>query len=115
MSQTSPNIPTRNRARCHCYTSRGTRPTGQLFFASTNELVHQFDLRAPEREVVIDLTEASVWDSSAVATLDTVVAVPAPGGAEITGPVTGPRTHPSSSNRLSRDHGFGRWPVRRLL
>jgi sulfate permease, SulP family len=89
--------------------------TGQLFFASTNELVHQFDLRAPEREVVIDLTEASVWDSSAVATLDTVVAVPAPGGAEITGPVTGPRTHPSSSNRLSRDHGFGRWPVRRLL
>jgi sulfate permease, SulP family len=89
--------------------------TGQLFFASTNELVHQFDLQAPEREVVIDLTEASVWDSSAVATLDTVVAVPAPGGAEITGPVTGPRTHPSSSNRLSRDHGFGRWPVRRLL
>jgi sulfate permease, SulP family len=47
---------------------------GQLFFASTNELVHQFDLLDPVREVVIDLTEASVWDTSAVATLDAVVA-----------------------------------------
>jgi hypothetical protein len=26
MSHTSPNVPNRNRARCHCYTSRGTRP-----------------------------------------------------------------------------------------
>jgi hypothetical protein len=26
MSHTSPNIPNRNRARCRCYTSRGTRP-----------------------------------------------------------------------------------------
>jgi sulfate permease, SulP family len=48
--------------------------TGQLFFASANELVHQFDLTDPVREVVIDLTEAEVWDSSAVATLDAVVA-----------------------------------------
>jgi sulfate permease, SulP family len=47
--------------------------TGELFFASTNELVHQFDLQDPVREVVIDLTEANVWDSSAVATLDAVV------------------------------------------
>lgn len=48
--------------------------TGQLFFASTNELVHQFDLHDPVREVVIDLTEADVWDTSAVVTLDAVVA-----------------------------------------
>jgi len=48
--------------------------TGELFFASTNELVHQFDLQDGAREVVIDLTEANVWDSSAVATLDAVVA-----------------------------------------
>jgi sulfate permease, SulP family len=47
--------------------------TGELFFASTNELVHQFDLQDPVREVIIDLTEANVWDSSAVATLDAVV------------------------------------------
>jgi sulfate permease, SulP family len=48
--------------------------TGELFFASANELIHEFDLQDPVREVVIDLTEAEVWDSSAVATLDTVVA-----------------------------------------
>ncbi|MEX1178903.1 MAG: SulP family inorganic anion transporter [Nitriliruptor sp.] len=48
--------------------------TGQLFFASTNELVHQFELDDPAREVIIDLTEAEVWDSSAVVTLDAVVA-----------------------------------------
>jgi len=48
--------------------------TGELFFASTNELVHQFDLQDGVRQVVIDLTEANVWDSSAVATLDAVVA-----------------------------------------
>jgi SulP family sulfate permease len=48
--------------------------TGELFFASTNELVHQFDFQEPIGEVVIDLTEAEVWDSSAVATLDAVVA-----------------------------------------
>jgi sulfate permease, SulP family len=47
--------------------------TGQLFFASTNELVHDFDMSDPVREVVIDLTEAEVWDSSAVVTLDAVV------------------------------------------
>ena len=48
--------------------------TGELFFASTNELVHAFDYGDPTPEVVIDLTDAHVWDSSAVATLDAVVA-----------------------------------------
>jgi sulfate permease, SulP family len=48
--------------------------TGELFFASTNELVHEFDMTDPVREVVIDLTEADVWDTSAVAALDAVVA-----------------------------------------
>jgi SulP family sulfate permease len=48
--------------------------TGELFFASANELAHQFDFQDPIREVVIDLTEAEVWDSSAVVTLDAVVA-----------------------------------------
>ena len=48
--------------------------TGELFFASTNELVHAFDYTDPTPRVVIDLTGAHVWDSSAVATLDTVVA-----------------------------------------
>jgi len=49
--------------------------TGELFFASTNELVHAFDYADEEAtSVVIDLVDAHVWDSSAVATLDAVVA-----------------------------------------
>ena len=47
--------------------------TGELFFASTNELVHSFDYDDDVQRVVIDLTDAHVWDSSAVATLDAVV------------------------------------------
>lgn len=48
--------------------------TGELFFASTNELVHVFDYHEDTDHVVIDLTDAHVWDSSAVAVLDTIVA-----------------------------------------
>jgi SulP family sulfate permease len=47
--------------------------TGELFFASTNELVHSFTYEDTVARVVIDLTDAHVWDSSAVATLDAVV------------------------------------------
>jgi SulP family sulfate permease len=48
--------------------------TGELFFASTNELVHSFDYDEETPNVVIDLSDAHVWDSSAVAVLDTIVA-----------------------------------------
>ena len=53
--------------------------TGQLFFASTNDLVHRFlyDEGAEKdhvSRVEIDLTDARIWDTSAVAALDTVVA-----------------------------------------
>ena len=48
--------------------------TGELFFASTNELIHVFDYHEDTDRVVIDLTDAHVWDSSAVAVLDTIVA-----------------------------------------
>jgi SulP family sulfate permease len=47
--------------------------TGELFFASTNELVHSFDYHDTVGKVLIDLTDAHVWDSSAVATLDAIV------------------------------------------
>ena len=48
--------------------------SGQLFFASTNDLVHQFDYDAVEVDrVEIDLSEARVWDTSGVVALDTVV------------------------------------------
>ncbi|MGW7050916.1 SulP family inorganic anion transporter [Streptomyces sp. NPDC054887] len=47
--------------------------TGELFFASSNELVEQFDyaLGGPGH-VVIDLTAAHIWDASSVAALDAI-------------------------------------------
>ncbi len=49
--------------------------TGELFFASTNDLVHQFDYDAVEVDrVEIDLSRARVWDTSGVVALDAVVA-----------------------------------------
>ncbi|MGE3445872.1 MAG: SulP family inorganic anion transporter [Acidimicrobiia bacterium] len=46
--------------------------TGELFFASTNELVHAFDHNDANRQVIIDLTDAHIWDASAVAALDVI-------------------------------------------
>ena len=49
--------------------------TGELFFASTNDLVHAFHYDSVKvRRVEIDLSGARIWDSSAVAALDAVVA-----------------------------------------
>jgi SulP family sulfate permease len=50
------------------------RLTGELFFASTNELEHSFDFTDPTPKVVIDLSAAHLWDTSAVAALDAVAA-----------------------------------------
>ena len=48
---------------------------GELFFASTNRLVHDFDYKNVEADrVEIDLSNARIWDTSAVAALDAVVA-----------------------------------------
>jgi SulP family sulfate permease len=48
--------------------------TGELFFASTNDLVHSFDYDAVKvRRVEIDLSDARIWDTSAVGALDAVV------------------------------------------
>ncbi|MFD4182037.1 SulP family inorganic anion transporter [Rhodococcus sp. NPDC058514] len=48
------------------------RVTGQLFWASSNDLVHRFDYAGDPQSVVVDLTDAEVWDASTVATLDAV-------------------------------------------
>ena len=49
--------------------------SSELFFASTNELIHAFDYDAVKAErVEIDLSGARIWDTSAVVALDTVVA-----------------------------------------
>jgi len=48
--------------------------TGELFFASTNELLHLFDYVDDIDKAVIDLHDAHVWDTSACAALDAVEA-----------------------------------------
>jgi SulP family sulfate permease len=48
--------------------------TGELFFASTNDLVSRFDYAADPGDVVIDLTDAHIWDASSVAALDAIEA-----------------------------------------
>ncbi|MFZ4186190.1 SulP family inorganic anion transporter [Streptomyces pseudogriseolus] len=48
------------------------RVTGELFFASSNELVGRFAYATDPDRVVIDLSAAHVWDASSVAALDAV-------------------------------------------
>ncbi|GAA2637157.1 SulP family inorganic anion transporter [Actinomadura fulvescens] len=46
--------------------------TGELFFASSNDLVSQFDYPGDPDHIVIDLTAAHIWDASSVAALDAI-------------------------------------------
>lgn len=48
------------------------RVTGELFFASSNDLVGQFDYAGDPDKVVIDLSAAHIWDASSVAALDAI-------------------------------------------
>jgi SulP family sulfate permease len=43
---------------------------GALFSASSNDLVHRFDHTGDPQSVVVDLSDAHVWDASTVAVLD---------------------------------------------
>ncbi|MDK8764374.1 SulP family inorganic anion transporter [Corynebacterium sp. MSK218] len=45
---------------------------GQLFFASSNDLVYAFDYTLPVKEVIVDFSRADIWDASTVAVLDSV-------------------------------------------
>lgn len=45
---------------------------GELFFASSNDLVYQFDYANDPDNVIIDMTHAHVWDASSVAALDAI-------------------------------------------
>jgi SulP family sulfate permease len=45
---------------------------GELFFASSNDLVYRFDYAGDPDRVVIDMSRAHVWDASTVAALDAV-------------------------------------------
>jgi SulP family sulfate permease len=46
--------------------------TGELFFASDQELIEAFDYAGDPAAVVIDLSRAHLWDASAVAALDAI-------------------------------------------
>ncbi len=46
--------------------------TGELFFASSNELYTQFAYAEDPDRVVIDLSQSHVWDASTVASLDAI-------------------------------------------
>nr|WP_272595661.1 SulP family inorganic anion transporter [Paenibacillus apiarius] len=45
---------------------------GQLFFASTNSFVDAFDLSCQGQEIVIDFSNAHIWDDSGVGAIDKV-------------------------------------------
>jgi len=55
-------------------TTKVYRVSGQLFFASSNDLVFRFDYAGDPDTVVIDLSAAHIWDASTVAALDAVTA-----------------------------------------
>ncbi|MGQ4486996.1 SulP family inorganic anion transporter [Streptomyces sp. 372A] len=46
--------------------------TGELFFASSNDLVTRFAYATDPDKVVIDLTATHIWDASSVAALDAI-------------------------------------------
>ena len=48
------------------------RVTGELFFASSNDLVYQFDYAGDPDRITIDMTDSHIWDASTVASLDAI-------------------------------------------
>ena len=72
--------------------------TGQLFFASSNDLVYQFDYAGDPERVVIDLSGATIWDASTVATLDAITNKYARRGKQVT--IVG--MDPTSASRHER-------------
>jgi sulfate permease, SulP family len=45
---------------------------GEVFFASSNDLVYRFDYAGDPDDVVIDMTHAHIWDASSVAAVDAI-------------------------------------------
>ncbi|MBA4609072.1 SulP family inorganic anion transporter [Aeromicrobium sp. Marseille-Q0843] len=52
--------------------TRVYKVVGELFFASSKDLVYQFDYAGDPPNVVIDLSESHIWDASSVAALDAI-------------------------------------------
>ncbi len=51
---------------------RTYKVSGELFFATSNDLVYQFDYAGDPQRAVIDMSDSHVWDASTVAALDAV-------------------------------------------
>ncbi|NAZ88468.1 SulP family inorganic anion transporter [Kineococcus indalonis] len=64
-------------------THRTYRVHGQLFFASSGDLVTQFDYATDPPRVTVDFSDAHVWDASSVAALDAVQRKYAARGTEV--------------------------------
>ena len=75
--------------------------SGELFFASSNDLVYQFDYAGDPDDIVIDLSGSHVWDASTVAALDAVETKYAAKGKRVR--IVGLNT--ASQQRLSRLSG----------
>ncbi|SNR61102.1 SulP family inorganic anion transporter [Blastococcus mobilis] len=74
---------------------------GALFFASSNDLYTQFDYAGDPEHVVIDLSNAHVWDASTVAALDAITHKYATRGKHVE--IIGLNEH--SSDRFERHTG----------
>ena len=88
-------------------TTRTYRVTGQLFFASSNDLTFRFDYANDPGRVEIDLSAAHIWDASTVAALDAITTKYAARGTEVT--ITGlnpdsRRRHDSLAGHLAGSH-----------
>ncbi|MCK6211386.1 SulP family inorganic anion transporter [Georgenia sp. EYE_87] len=57
---------------------------GELLWASSNDLVYQFDYAGDPENVVIDLSDSHIWDASTVATLDAITTKYAAKGKTVT-------------------------------
>lgn len=80
---------------------------GELFFASSNDLVYQFDYAGDPANIVIDMSGAHIWDASTVATLDAITTKYAARGKTVT--ITGmndnsAERHRRLSGRLAAAH-----------
>jgi SulP family sulfate permease len=53
-------------------TTRFYAVRGELFFASSNDLVYQFDYANDPDRIVVDMSGAHIWDASSVAALDAI-------------------------------------------
>jgi SulP family sulfate permease len=78
---------------------------GVLFFASSNDLVYQFDYVDDPPRVVIDLSEAQIYDSSTVAALDAITSKYHARGTEVE--IVGMNEPSAEWHRLSGQLGSG--------